>query len=248
MEQQVKEQNNRMAQMRMQVEEMQNTLTRLSRFNHKLRSIAPLDNTEEAGKPAISGPNGSVIKDREATFEEEKHGLLEKLEKDIVQLSAQGLRQEESLKELIDFFSKRAEIRLSTPSIWPVRGWISSGYGYRKSPYTGKRQFHAGIDIAASYGSDVKSTAAGIIIFSGRKQGYGKVVEIDHGNGFITRYAHNSKLLVKKGRRVSRAETIAKVGDSGRTTGPHVHYEVQLNGIKVNPYKYIVDDVADARR
>ena len=134
----------------------------------------------------------------------------------------------------------------STPR--PVRGWISSGYGYRKSPYTGKRQFHAGIDIAASYGSDVKSTAAGIIIFSGRKQGYGKVVEIDHGNGFITRYAHNSKLLVKKGRRVSRAETIAKVGDSGRTTGPHVHYEVQLNGIKVNPYKYIVDDVADARR
>ena len=118
-------------------------------------------------------------------------------------------------------------------------GWLSSPYGYRSDPFTGKRAWHAGIDFSALAGSDVVSTAAGVVTTVERKAGYGIFVEVSHGDGYTTRYGHNKTVLVKKGDLVKKGQTIAKVGSTGRSTGPHVHYEVTRNGKRVNPWRYL---------
>lgn len=126
------------------------------------------------------------------------------------------------------------------PSGWPVTdGYVSSVYGWRADPFNGRRVLHSGIDFAAPAGSDVLAVAGGIVTESAMRPGYGRTVEINHGNGYVTRYGHNQKLLVKAGQKVDKGEKIATVGSSGRATGPHVHFEVLLNGYVVNPTQYI---------
>lgn len=119
------------------------------------------------------------------------------------------------------------------------KGWLSSYYGKRADPFTGKKEFHDGLDFAGKKGSDVVAVAAGVVIWSGDRYGYGNMVEIDHGNGYVTRYAHNSENLVDVGDRVAKGQRIALMGSSGRSTGPHVHFEVVRNGRSVNPLEYI---------
>jgi murein DD-endopeptidase MepM/ murein hydrolase activator NlpD len=146
---------------------------------------------------------------------------------------------EKDKTELHKFLENQKVLLASTPSIWPTKGWLSSRFGYRMSPFTGKKEFHRGIDIATRMGAPIVAPADGIVskIYSDR--GYGKVVSISHGYGVITRYAHLSKTLVKKGQYVKRGETIALVGNSGRSTGTHLHYEVHLNRVAVDPLRYI---------
>ncbi|MBI5327351.1 MAG: peptidoglycan DD-metalloendopeptidase family protein [Deltaproteobacteria bacterium] len=117
----------------------------------------------------------------------------------------------------------------------PVRGAVSSGYGFRKDPIAGGRRFHYGIDIPAHEGTPVHPSSEGTVIFSGEKQGYGNIVEIRHDNGYVTSYAHNQKNLVKQGDRVKTSDIIAMVGRTGRATGPHLHFEVRIEGFAVNP-------------
>ncbi|NVJ65602.1 MAG: M23 family metallopeptidase [Gammaproteobacteria bacterium] len=119
------------------------------------------------------------------------------------------------------------------------KGWLSSPYGNRADPFTGKKDWHPGIDFAALAGTEVVATAAGVVTTVGTKSGYGKFIEINHGDGYSTRYAHNKELLVKKGDMVKKGQVIAKVGNTGRSTGPHVHYEIMRDGKKLNPYRYI---------
>jgi len=119
-------------------------------------------------------------------------------------------------------------------------GWLSSHYGKRIDPFSGKSTWHAGVDFAGKLGSDVVSVASGIVTLAKDKYGFGKLVEISHGNGYLTRYAHNSKLLVEVGDKVEKGEVIAKMGSTGRSTGPHVHFEVVKHGKVVNPRKYIL--------
>ncbi len=117
-------------------------------------------------------------------------------------------------------------------------GWYSSNFGYRIDPFTGMHTFHEGIDFPADVGTTVTAAASGKVIFADVHPGYGKVVDIDHGNGLVTRYAHASQLLVKEGDLVLRGQAIAKVGTTGRSTGPHLHYEVRLNGTPQNPVRF----------
>jgi murein DD-endopeptidase MepM/ murein hydrolase activator NlpD len=127
------------------------------------------------------------------------------------------------------------------PTGKPVKnGWLSSHYGKRTDPFTGKSSWHAGVDFAGKKGSDVVSVASGIVTLAKSKQGFGRLVEISHGNGYVTRYAHNSKLMVKVGDKVEKGQVIAKMGSTGRSTGPHVHFEVVKNGQVVNPRKYVL--------
>jgi murein DD-endopeptidase MepM/ murein hydrolase activator NlpD len=132
--------------------------------------------------------------------------------------------------------------RSAVPSRYPVaKGYITSRYGSRADPFGGGRQYHKGIDFDANTGDPVLSVADGVVSYSGTRSGYGKVVEVDHGNGYVTRYAHNSRLVVKVGDLVRGGQQIAKAGSTGRSTGAHVHFEVWENGRVVNPHKFLGD-------
>jgi murein DD-endopeptidase MepM/ murein hydrolase activator NlpD len=127
-----------------------------------------------------------------------------------------------------------------TPAGWPVSsGWISSGFGERNDPFTGKKTKHEGLDFAGVKGSEVVAVASGAVTWAGTKTGYGKLLEIDHGNGYVTRYAHNDQLLVKPGDGITAGQAIAKMGETGRASSPHVHFEVLYQGKAVNPYKFV---------
>ena len=127
----------------------------------------------------------------------------------------------------------------TTPSSWPVNGTITSNFGYRGNPIGGGTGFHEGLDIAVDYGTPVRATAAGKVSMAGWVDGYGNLVEIDHGNGFTTRYGHNSMLLVVVGQAVQAGDIVALAGSTGRSTGPHVHYEVRVNGSPANPLLFL---------
>jgi murein DD-endopeptidase MepM/ murein hydrolase activator NlpD len=146
-----------------------------------------------------------------------------------------------SLDELVLQLEDKSQKLASSPAVWPTQGWLTSRFGQRISPFTGKRQFHAGIDIAGAAGSDVIATADGKVVFSGNKGPMGKTVIVDHGFGVRTHYGHNQEVLVKKGQQVTRGEKLALLGNSGRSTGPHLHYTVEMKGKAVNPLDYIFD-------
>jgi len=141
---------------------------------------------------------------------------------------------------------KEVQARLaSTPSIWPIHGRLASFFGYRSFPWRG---LHTGLDIDASYGSPVKVTAPGVVCFAGWMPGYGRVVEVDHGQGFKTLYGHNSKLNVVLGEKVNKGQIICFVGMTGNTTGPHLHYEVRKNDVPINPMAFLNLTVLSAGR
>jgi murein DD-endopeptidase MepM/ murein hydrolase activator NlpD len=130
--------------------------------------------------------------------------------------------------------------QLAAPSGWPVRaGYITSTYGFRKDPFRGRGAFHKGIDFAGVRGSPVIAVAEGVVTFSGKQSGYGNLVELRHPDGKVTRYGHCDRLLVKEGASIERGQTIATLGSTGRSTGPHVHFEVLIGGNQVNPIKYV---------
>jgi murein DD-endopeptidase MepM/ murein hydrolase activator NlpD len=146
------------------------------------------------------------------------------------------------IHELDQFLLDKSSILKSTHTILPSNGWITSYFGHRLSPYAGRVKMHEGLDIGAPYGTPIFAPADGIITFSGLKAGFGKFVQIDHGYGIETLYAHSQKLIVRKGDKVKRGELIAKVGSTGYSTGPHLHYEVRVNGIAVDPLYFVLSN------
>jgi murein DD-endopeptidase MepM/ murein hydrolase activator NlpD len=142
---------------------------------------------------------------------------------------------------LNNFLKEQKSILASTPAIRPTDGWFSSGFGYRTSPFTNQREFHKGLDIGNRVGTPVIAPADGLVVFVGREGSLGKMIAINHGYNLTTRYGHLNKFRVKKGKYVKRGQVIAEVGTSGRSTGPHLHYEVHLNDVHVNPFSYILD-------
>ncbi len=158
----------------------------------------------------------------------------------ILQLERQLEDREKQLR-LLDKLASRQKLEdalyvQGRPVTW---GWVSSKYGYRSDPFSGKRAWHAGIDMAGREGSDIISVAGGVVSFSGDRYGYGKMVEVRHGDGLVTRYAHADSLLVKAGEVVQKDQVIALMGSTGRSTGPHVHFEVIRNGRTEDPEKYM---------
>lgn len=161
-------------------------------------------------------------------------------EESLVQLSQDFADQQNTLTALQEYLITNDNIAGAIPAGRPVSdGWISSFYGYRVDPFNGKKAFHDGIDFAGKTGSSVIAVADGIVSWAGMRGGYGGLVEIDHGNGYITRYAHNKSLEVATGDRVNKGDVIALMGSTGRSTGPHVHFEVLRDGKSVNPFNYI---------
>lgn len=148
--------------------------------------------------------------------------------------------QSQNLLFLQDYLITHENIKSAIPSGRPITdGWVSSYYGKRIDPFSGKKVFHYGLDFAGKEGSKVNAVADGIVSWTGKRGGYGELVEIDHGNGYQTRYAHNKALTVAIGERIKKGQTIALMGSTGRSTGPHVHFEVLRDGKAVNPYNFI---------
>lgn len=223
------------------VGQLEAELARLRELDRKLRVVAGLD---AGGGEDTVAQGGAETPSRTALLDAAQRGtgrLADWVTRDLEALGNEiGLR-ERSFRDLKDRLEAKRSVLASTPTIWPVRGLITAGFGYRVSPFTGQREMHEGLDIAAPLGTPILATADGVVSFVGPLASFGNVVFINHGHGFTTFYAHNSRNAVREGQTVKRGQIIAYVGATGRSTGPHVHYEVQVNGATVNPLKYVVD-------
>ena len=227
-----------------QVKNFETEMARLERFEKKLRVITALEKSPKSVEKnwGVGGPYGLGTSSFKTAIDRGAASMIERLSNGLDYLDKQAKVQSISFQELDNFFKNQKSLLSSTPSIWPTHGWITSGFGFRKSPFTGLREKHEGWDIAARSGSPVMATADGEVVVEGREYGYGNMIEINHGYGMVTRYGHNSKHLVKVGDHVKRGQMIALVGSTGRSTGPHLHYEVLLHGIPVSPKNYILED------
>ena len=154
-------------------------------------------------------------------------------------LMGDALAREQSFEDLLVYLKEKKSLLASTPTVWPVTGWITSEFGMRTSPFSGDREFHKAIDIATRIGKPIHSPADGIVTEVAIQSDVGQMIRIDHGHGISTFYGHLSKAIVRAGTTVRKGDRIGDVGNSGRSTGSHLHYAVMLNGIAVNPRKYL---------
>ncbi|MDI7259890.1 MAG: peptidoglycan DD-metalloendopeptidase family protein [Thermodesulfobacteriota bacterium] len=223
------------------IENLETELSEMRDFDRKIRIISNLEKGQETRLiMGIGGPSPSDIREKLKREGDDK-GLIQQMRSDIERLKSEAISREESLSELEKLLQSRKEMLAHTPSIWPVMGWVTSGFGFRIDTFTGLNQMHEGIDISNRVGASVIAPADGVISDIRNDLGLGKILVISHGFGMITRYAHLNKVLASVGQKVKRGEKIAEVGTSGRTTGPHLHYEVRINGIPVNPMRYILN-------
>lgn len=208
---------------------LRSQLAQLSGAVTKLGVMAGVD--APPADPTVGGTGGGTTADRPspavASFAEMSTRLSELTEKS---------------RELSGVFDRQRSLLATTPSVWPVRGYLSAGFGNRVDPFTGLRDFHPGLDISAPLGTKVLSPADGTVIFVGVKGGYGNAVTVAHGRGIATHYGHLDAFNVKTGQSVRRGSVLGFVGSTGRSTAPHLHYEVWLNGSNQNPLLYILDE------
>lgn len=226
------------------IEELRGQMVRLEEFERKLRVITDLGGSgfgeRDAGLLGMGGSSESSV--GLSVMEDRVRGeVVGRMGEELERLRVETSRQEASFQEIREFIEGRKSLWASTPSIWPVRGWVTSGFGNRVSPFTGSFSMHNGIDIAADPGTPVISPASGVVVFVGFDGGMGKVVKIDHGYGIKTLHGHLLRATVRVGQRIKRGQQIGMVGNTGLSTGPHLHYEILVNRIPVNPYHYILN-------
>ncbi len=224
-------------------ERMEVISTRLANVDHferKLRVITNLDPADPLPLPGIGGIEGGLLEAHQLTglTRERRH---QRMMESLGRLSEAAGSEEKSLMSLIEHLEDQTAQLVRTPSIAPTKGWVTSAFGYRTSPFTGNREFHRGVDIAARKGTPILAPADSQVRFAGQRRHLGNTVILRHGYGVDTVYGHLSEVVVKRGQKVKRGETIALMGTTGRSTGPHLHYQVEVNGVPVNPRNYILD-------
>jgi murein DD-endopeptidase MepM/ murein hydrolase activator NlpD len=207
----------------------------LREYDQKIRVMADMVRQPVKGQyRGMGGPSHEAA--RALTSES---STVQNISKNLDQLIQAAAQQEGSFREVLEFLEKKKSILARTPSIWPVEGWVTSSFGYRSSPFTGRKEFHTALDIASRSGKEVVSPADGIVSDVDLRSDVGNTVTIDHGNGLSTSYSHLLRANVVKGKIVKRGEVIGFVGNTGRSTGSHLHYSVYLNGVPVNPRRYL---------
>ncbi|WP_457554215.1 peptidoglycan DD-metalloendopeptidase family protein [Desulfobacula sp.] len=224
-----------------EIEILKKQVDNLSKFEDKVRLIADIKQTSNSsGLIGIGGIPTNEL-DPDIPLEKKQTALIREMHQQINQTTFVAKKQALDFESLIKQLEEKRNLLACTPSIRPVKGWITSKFGYRSSPFTGQKEFHPGIDISNKSGTKIFATANGKISYAGRKMYFGNFVVIDHGHGRVTRYGHLKKLLVKRGQKVKRGDVIALMGNTGKSTGPHVHYEVRINGTPVNPLNFILN-------
>lgn len=224
-------QQNELREFANRLEDVRKEMVILAQNDAKMRALAQISQP--------NGTPGNIQVGIGGPVENAQESDMSNLQQQIDQIRASIDLRRESQEEVRGFLTEQSSLLSSKPSGVPARGWLTSNFGIRKSPFSNERTMHEGIDIAARVGTPVYATAAGIVSQSQVENGYGKLVVIDHGYGYKTFYGHNSKLMVKVGQRVKRGDLIAASGNTGSSTGAHVHYEVRLNGVPLNPRKFI---------
>ncbi|MBK8970528.1 MAG: M23 family metallopeptidase [Hahellaceae bacterium] len=217
----------------LRVGQLQARMLRLDAFGQRLTDVAGLDAGEFdfESLPAVGGPeSGDVDQSYSVT---ELTSVLDQLEK-------QTESRELQLRILDEIFIDQKYQQEQFIAGRPVKkGWLSSSFGYRSDPFTGKRSWHAGVDFAGKVDSEIVAVAGGVVTYAGDRRGYGRLVEVNHGSGLVTRYAHCKSVAVRVGTVVKKGQLLARMGSSGRSTGPHVHFEVLKDGRQTNPAKFI---------
>lgn len=223
--------------MTIKLAEMRARLIRLDALGERLTQIARLEDGEFnfSNTPGVGGPEGSPLQRSISSInvQPELTAIFDQLDRKLE-------NRESQLQILTSMMSDNRLKKEQTVAGTPInKGWISSSYGMRTDPFHGKERWHDGVDFAGKQGSEVIAVASGVVTWSAKRSGYGDMVEINHGDGFVTRYGHNEKNLVTLGSIVKKGQQIARMGSSGRSTGPHVHFEVYKNGRTVDPASYI---------
>jgi len=224
-------QQNELREFANRLEDVRKEMVILAQNDAKMRALAQISQPNNNSGNIQVGIGGPV--------ENAPESDMTNLQQQIDHIRASIDLRRESQEEVRGFLTEQSSLLSSKPGGLPAKGWLTSNFGIRNSPFSNERTMHEGIDIAARVGTPVYSTAAGIVSQAQYENGYGKLVVIDHGYGYKTLYGHNSKLMVKVGQRVKRGDLIAASGNTGSSTGAHVHYEVRLNGVPLNPRKFI---------
>lgn len=232
----------------------EDALNNVRRMEQKLRSITRLSDPRLGlavgpveGAPGGQGPAGGTEEERlllgalPVETVEEQNLALGILDSRLDGLPDEARRQTSTLRQLLGYYQGRETLLRSTPSVYPAHGWVTSEFGVRDDPFTAERIMHAGIDVAAREGAPVLAPADGVVTFVGNRGGYGNMVIVEHGFGYSTVYGHMQKMTVKAGERIKRGTQVGAVGNTGRSTGPHLHYEVRVNGIPVNPRLFLLE-------
>jgi murein DD-endopeptidase MepM/ murein hydrolase activator NlpD len=222
------------------IERINQKMSELNEFDRKLKIMTNLD--ESAGQGPFIGVGGSepMMLASNSYVNEPVKDMVRSMHQSLDVLNEDIITGDQVKHKLFQYLEDQKVLLSSTPSIWPTKGWLSSRFGYRISPFTQRKEMHKGLDISTRLNTPIVAPADGIIIKTGWNGSFGKMISIRHGNGYITKYAHLNKILVKKGQAVKRGDKLGLVGQTGRSTGPHLHYEVHLKGVPVNPLRYIV--------
>jgi len=217
-------------------------LMRVAKLETELRRMLKFKTERALLKgSAVGGPTEEDVQKLAELLEAAPEEAVRDVERSMVDLMQSAREREKKFDEIKRYVRKRSTLLASRPTTWPVRGWISSGFGDRSNPVSGKFLLHTGVDIANDSGTPIRVTADGTVSFAGWEGGYGKLVVVNHGNGYSSYYGHMSEIKAAVGKPVRRGEQIGLMGATGNTTGPHLHYEIRLYGAAVDPVKYMED-------
>lgn len=231
---------------------LEQDISRVQQFDSKLRVLMNVDKdpadaeADAAAESASSGiSESSRLTDSGIStpllLSRHRELFLLRLHSLVDDLAANVRLEEVDQQTLAGLLLDNKDTLLSTPSVWPAKGFVTSGFGRRRSPTAGASSMHKGLDISNRVGTPIRAPARGAVTFAGPDGAYGISITLDHGNGMVTRYAHLSKALVSVGAYVQRGDVIGLLGNTGRSTGPHLHYEVVVNGTPVDPMRYILN-------
>jgi len=232
-----KEQSQQFKELATRIDEFSERMEALRQTDKKIRTLAYETSRDKKLPLGVGGSDKeSRMKD---LLDQDDDRVIAGMRENINKLYKDAHTREKSFNELLIFLSEQKSILASTPSLWPVKGWITSEFGWRKSPFGDGNEFHKGVDISTRFGKEIVAPADGIVFKSGFEAQDGNYIRIEHGHGFETSFLHLSRIAVKQGVRVKKGDIIGYVGDTGRSTGSHLHYTVYVNKLPVNPLRYM---------